>query len=351
MNSFKLKALPAALLALGLTACGGGGGGGGDTVAGVDNGPSQGISGSGATTSGTIDGFGSIFVNGVEFETDDADITIDGRSGSEDDLGIGMVVLVKGTVNDDGVTGTATQVIFDDEVEGPVSAIQAGQDNDSKLLTILGIDVIVERTGTVFEDVTFDTLAIDDVYEVSGFRESGNNLRATRVEKKSDFVPGQTEVEVKGQVQNLTATEFNLGDFTVDYSNADLTEVSGGSLTEGQGVEVYGTVEGQVITATRVEDEDDITDFIDDDDDFSIQGAISNFVSAADFEINGIKINAGNASLFPSGLTLANGVVVEYLVFEDEGHGFRKKENRLRGYRAIRDFCDKHLRGAGVAAR
>jgi dipeptidyl aminopeptidase/acylaminoacyl peptidase len=47
----------------------------------------------------------------------------------------------------------------------------------------------------------------------------------------------------------------------------------------------------------------------------------------------------------------ANGVEVEYLVFEDEGHGFRKKENRLRGYRAIRDFCDKHLKGAGVVAR
>ena len=48
---------------------------------------------------------------------------MDGRSGSEDDLGIGMVVLVKGTVNDDGVTGTATRVIFDDEVEGPISAM------------------------------------------------------------------------------------------------------------------------------------------------------------------------------------------------------------------------------------
>ena len=91
MNSFKRKALPAALIALGLSACGGGGGGGSSTVAGVDNGPSQGISGSGATTSGTIDAFGSIFVNGVEFETNDADITVDGRTGSEDDLGLSLI--------------------------------------------------------------------------------------------------------------------------------------------------------------------------------------------------------------------------------------------------------------------
>jgi dipeptidyl aminopeptidase/acylaminoacyl peptidase len=39
-----------------------------------------------------------------------------------------------------------------------------------------------------------------------------------------------------------------------------------------------------------------------------------------------------------------NGVPVEYLVFDDEGHGFRKKENQRRGYAAIRDFCDLHLR-------
>ncbi len=39
-----------------------------------------------------------------------------------------------------------------------------------------------------------------------------------------------------------------------------------------------------------------------------------------------------------------NGVPVEYIVFEDEGHGFRKKANQLRGYTAILDFCDKHLK-------
>ncbi|MEM7048078.1 MAG: S9 family peptidase [Acidobacteriota bacterium] len=46
----------------------------------------------------------------------------------------------------------------------------------------------------------------------------------------------------------------------------------------------------------------------------------------------------------------ANGVPVEYLVFEDEGHGFLKKENRLEGYRAILDFLDQHLRGKSPAS-
>jgi len=44
----------------------------------------------------------------------------------------------------------------------------------------------------------------------------------------------------------------------------------------------------------------------------------------------------------------ANGATVEYLVFDDEGHGFRKKDNRLRGYRAILEFLDRHLGPAPV---
>ncbi|MCP5113535.1 MAG: prolyl oligopeptidase family serine peptidase, partial [bacterium] len=39
-----------------------------------------------------------------------------------------------------------------------------------------------------------------------------------------------------------------------------------------------------------------------------------------------------------------NGVPVEYVVFDDEGHGFSKKANRIEGYRAIRRFLDEQLR-------
>ena len=42
----------------------------------------------------------------------------------------------------------------------------------------------------------------------------------------------------------------------------------------------------------------------------------------------------------------ANGVPVEYVVFDDEGHGFLKKENEIEGYGQIKEFLDEHLRGA-----
>jgi dipeptidyl aminopeptidase/acylaminoacyl peptidase len=40
----------------------------------------------------------------------------------------------------------------------------------------------------------------------------------------------------------------------------------------------------------------------------------------------------------------ANGVPVEYIVFPDEGHGFAKRENQMKGYGAILKFLDAHFK-------
>ncbi|MBI9064869.1 MAG: S9 family peptidase [Marinilabiliaceae bacterium] len=41
----------------------------------------------------------------------------------------------------------------------------------------------------------------------------------------------------------------------------------------------------------------------------------------------------------------SNGVPVEYVLFPDEGHGFVKKENEIKGYGQILVFLDKNLKG------
>jgi len=38
---------------------------------------------------------------------------------------------------------------------------------------------------------------------------------------------------------------------------------------------------------------------------------------------------------------------VEYLVFEDEGHGITKKANRIIAYDSILKFLDRYLKGDG----
>lgn len=46
-----------------------------------------------------------------------------------------------------------------------------------------------------------------------------------------------------------------------------------------------------------------------------------------------------------------NGVAVEYVVFEDEGHGFSKPANQIVGYGKILEFLDLHLKGVAAGAQ
>lgn len=46
-----------------------------------------------------------------------------------------------------------------------------------------------------------------------------------------------------------------------------------------------------------------------------------------------------------------NGVPVEYVVFDDEGHGFMKKQNRVSASEAYVVFLDRYLRRARRARR
>jgi dipeptidyl aminopeptidase/acylaminoacyl peptidase len=38
-------------------------------------------------------------------------------------------------------------------------------------------------------------------------------------------------------------------------------------------------------------------------------------------------------------------VPVEYVVFDDEGHGFTKNDNRIEGYGKVLAFLDTYLKG------
>jgi hypothetical protein len=293
------------LLTLGigtLVACGGG------------DGNVAGIGGTGITASGTITGFGSIFVNGVEYETGTASIIIDDSADVESNLRLGMVVTVTGTLNADGVTGTATTVSFDDEVQGPIETAPNDPTGDGTQLefTVMGIPVLADSAATVFDDgVTFATLVMGDFIEVSGFFDQSDVLHATRIEGQGTFTPGTSEIEIKGMAGNVSGTTFELGSFTVETAGADLSEVTGGVVTAGMQVEVKGMLNGSQITATRVEQEDDLLG--DDLDKASIEGIVADFVSNSSFTVSGQPVDASAATFVPASLEFAleNGLEVE----------------------------------------
>ena len=300
-----LTALALGLMLGGIVSCGGGGGG---TVS------EGGIGGTGVSL-GTITGFGSVFVNGVEYDTNNATIIVDDTSVTEAALRVGMVVRVTGDVNDDGVTGTAIRIDYDEAFEGPVDgAPVANADDTEKTFTIYGVTVVAKRNGTTYSDVSYDTLGNNDMLEVSGFYDANGDLRATHIERQGSY-PARTEAEITGVVTNLdpVALTFSIQGttVTVNYAGADLSDVTGGTLANGMYVEAKGNLTSLTdITATEVEEEDQGLGS-DDIDEAELQGIITDYNGDGDFRIFGIPVNASGASREPASLVLADGVEVE----------------------------------------
>jgi len=246
-------------IALFVVACGGGGVGGINLAGG-------GIGGTGvsAVSVGPITQFGSIYVNGVEYDLKDAAITVNGQqvTASGDDgntiaptkLAVGQVVKVEGTINADGTTGTATQVTFSGDVNGPISSVTT-IDANTKQIVVLGQTVIVDNT-TQFKNLNFGNLTQDIVVEVSGLANSGGDIHATYVEKTEDSYTGGSSVDVKGTIQSLNsnAGTFMIKGQTVDYFSGapDMTSLPGAAPANGQYVEVTGYISNGVLVATRV---------------------------------------------------------------------------------------------------
>lgn len=299
MNIFGKKLLLPISLAAIVAACSSGGGG-----------DFAGIGGSGFVSTGTVTGFGSVFVNGVEFDTGSTVFEVEDANGSQDDLRIGMVVQVQGTINSDGVTGTATGIRYGDDVQGPVANISTSADGTQKTFTVFGIDVSASSTDTAFENLTFAALANDQVVEVSGFFDGSGALQATYIEKKADTYNAQTVFELNGRISNLSGTTFTVYGVNVNAASANLEDLPNG-LQNNVRVEVKGSYDAasNTIVASRVEGED--ISYEEDGHEVSIEGYITRYVSPADFDINGFTIDGGTADLEPAGLVLAVGLRVE----------------------------------------
>jgi hypothetical protein len=272
---------------------------------------------SGSLTSGIITGFGSIYVNGIKFETDQASFDVDDDvDADQDDLRIGMRVKINGQINADGLTGTADKVIYENEVEGPVSNVDAS-DPANIIITILGLDITVNG-DTTFDnddnDLNMSNIMVGDLLEVSGFS-SGTAVTATHIEKQSDsFVADVTEVEIKGEISTPGSNSFSVKGLTVNYdSNTELDDIPNNTLTEGLYVEVKGTLNsaGDILSATKIEAEDD--GLGEDADEVELEGLVSNYDANTDtFMVQGQSVDAsGSPELVPSNLVLADDLKVE----------------------------------------
>jgi hypothetical protein len=278
-----------------IAACGGAGS---SLVAGIDGGDTAPPAAT-VVAKGTISGFGSIIVNDVHYDIASATISIDGSPGNEADLAVGQVVVVKGSLDSDGTTGTADSVDFDDVVEGPISAI------DSVVGTLTVLEQLVRVDAeTSFDDsiipASLDGLVVGDIVEISGFFLADGSISATRIEIEA---PGD-DFEVTGMVSNMNATTFEINNLLVDYSAAMIDNFPAGAPEDGQLVEARGDSFGASgeLLATRVQFKGD--ELAEDGDHVEVEGFITRFVSATDFDVEGIAVTTNGSTVFENGTSV-----------------------------------------------
>lgn len=268
-----------------------------------------GIEGSGApapiTATGPVTGFGSIFVNGVEYTTTGAQFQIDDQPGTESQLAIGEIVTVTGTLNADDVTGIATDVTFSGNVLGPVTNLSA----PTGTFEVLGQTVAV--TGTTIFDPNIQPAGIASIrnadrVEVSGFPDSSGQILASRIQ----LAPAGSTLRVEGVVQGLDSSTkvFQMNSLAVDYNAATLNgTLSNGSLVEVQGssVSARDTLIATAVTVlprpagapnSRGE----------------VEGIITTFTSIGDFVVNGQHVTtSASTQFFLNGIPLGVNVRVD----------------------------------------
>lgn len=285
----------ALLMSLFLVACGGG----------VESGGTGGNA-SASYVSGPITGFGSVIVGGVRFDDTTATVAdADGAVRSRDDLKLGMTINVRGTpIAGDG-SSAATSIVVGSAIVGPVSAIDIG----AATLTVLGqpVDVL---TTTVFDESLGGALAaltVGDVVEIYALLDTATQrYRATRIERKTLALVYQ----LRGVVANLNTGErsFTIGSQAITYAG-----LSGGDVPSGLANGSIVRVVLRVIPVAGVREALRVRLGVTEPRDFDevrIEGLISAFASSAVFSVDGVPVNAAQAS-FPDGTAgLAVGVRV-----------------------------------------
>jgi len=265
-----------------LLSCGGGGGGGN---AGIDGSGAPAI----AVVSGPINGFGSVIVNGVHYNTETAEFWVRGVRATEAELNVGSYIHLEGTTSADGKEGVAKLIYFQPNVLGAVSSV----DLLNETFVVLG--QTVHLTNDTALDFAFSPRDINGIrvgqqVEVSGPLNAAGEVIATRV----GLMQTPTK-ELAGPVSdlNLDAKTFRINNITVNFAETGYQP----ALADGQRVIVRGAnvvngmlqpnaieleqkpqlPQGQLITQT---------------------GLITRFVSSKEFTLGNFDITTTNETVY-----------------------------------------------------
>ena len=253
-------------------------------------------------TVGTITGFGSVHANGVHFGTDSASVTMDGEPATLSDLKVGMVVSIHGSMNHATGTAEASQISFTDDAEGPITAMN----RVTNRFVVLGRTVLFDEL-TLVDGATLDTLANGNMVQVSGHWRNEERIQATHIERKAQAYQAGMMLEVKGQISGLDpgAQHFNIGTQHCNYAGATL-DLGGAVLANGMYVEVSSNSPmsngDMVLDRIQLRDRDrDRDQTCTSDCDFELEGFVTSFTSATEFEVDGQPVTTTASTTYING--------------------------------------------------
>ena len=234
---------------------------------------------------GTITGFGSIYIDGKRYITDNAAVTTNGNTGrSITDLSVGMRVSLLVNESNDGSDSEATQVSYERDIEGQVVSI----DRNNNLINVAGT-AIAYNNLTHFIGVSESSLRVGERIEASGIVNQQGQYIASYIEIDNDESNDGQEYTI-GFISNLDVNNqtFELNSLTVNFAEAIGDTPSAGAL-----VKVAGQVVNGVFTASYID----------------IEGQ-EDYRQWEDDALNRLEIHGIITALSPDNTTLSiNGVV------------------------------------------
>jgi hypothetical protein len=256
---------------------------GSDTVA------SGGIGGSGVTI-GTVTDYGSIFVNGIEYDTQQADVFVEnkfmgtGDAAAKAHIHLGQQVVVDGTYSSENA-GRAETIEAFIRILGPVLGIE--QVTPTLLaLNVMGQQVYAD-SQTHWSGASAVDVGLGQLLAVSGLVAPDGAIQAGHISIEAPHIDAGTIVSLKGEVQqlDLNASTFFINDLGVDYTKA---ENGPDQLENGVMVSVSGTYDGGMLVATSLTSFE--TDNVAAADHFSIEGFLDAHPDTEDWQMGPYRI-------------------------------------------------------------
>ncbi|WP_096087684.1 DUF5666 domain-containing protein [Agaribacterium haliotis] len=199
------------------------------------------------TALGENEASGEVVVNGKRYNSDHAQITIDGEPAVKEDLDRGMLVEVDAEEDGQG-EAKAKHIRFYSKLAGEIEAINVG----AQTLTVMGTEVLLTadtKYGKSIDEVTLAPLAEGVQVRISGRSNEDGSIVATRIDT---FQEREMKDRLSGVIESIdtAASTLIIDGQVVDFLDADLIHAD--MLEAGLEVFVVGKLGETSLDADKV---------------------------------------------------------------------------------------------------